>query len=54
MILLIALCCSYSSIRLSNEEIHQWVHFLTHQLSTNINVIKLTLAVIIACPNLTP
>lgn len=54
MILLIALLCSYSSIRLNNDESHQWVHFLTHQSTKHANVIKLTLAVIIACPNLTP
>lgn len=56
VVLLLAVLSHYNFLRaVSNDVTHQWVRFLTDQTNTeNLQLVKVVLAVILACPNLLP
>ncbi|KAI1716279.1 integrator complex subunit 2 domain-containing protein [Ditylenchus destructor] len=52
VILLLALLCSYPTLRLNTDECHEWILYLTSQTEAQCNLLKLALAAILACPNI--
>jgi hypothetical protein len=55
VVLLMAVLSNYNFLRASAETTHLWVRFLTDQTSAdNLRLVKMVLAVILACPNLLP
>ncbi|KAI6205063.1 hypothetical protein M3Y94_00750200 [Aphelenchoides besseyi] len=54
LILLMCVLSTNNLLNVSIETTHEYVRFLTDQTSDNVRMLKLVLAVILACPNLFP
>lgn len=52
VVLLMAVLLDLNILRGSVEITHQWVEFLTNQTLDDLRIVKMALAVILACPNL--
>ncbi|KAI6229684.1 hypothetical protein M3Y99_01143500 [Aphelenchoides fujianensis] len=54
VVLLICALSTNNLLKVTNEPAHEYIRFLTDETGDNVRMLKLVLAVILACPNLLP